>query len=98
VALRREAYEKRLAAQERRYTDRARFNHGRSARATNHHLRNETLYREALKLPLDGALDPAQIKKAFRRLAQKAHPDVGGSQELFVRITEARNALLELIS
>ncbi|WP_235840044.1 hypothetical protein [Derxia lacustris] len=28
-------------------------------------------------------------------MAQKAHPDVGGSHEQFLRITEARNALLE---
>ena len=39
-----------------------------------------------------------QVRAAFRRLAQKAHPDVGGSNEQFVRIKEARNALLEYIS
>ena len=37
---------------------------------------------------------PAVGDGAFRRLAQKAHPDTGGSHELFIRITEARNALL----
>ena len=55
-------------------------------------------HRETLNLPIDGKLEPRQINAAFRRLAQKAHPDVGGSNEQFVRITEARNALLEYIS
>jgi len=59
--------------------------------------RNST-HRETLKLPFDGKLEPRQINAAFRRLAQKAHPDVGGSHEEFVRITEARNALLEYIA
>ena len=40
-------------------------------------------------------LEEAQIKTAYRRLAKEAHPDVGGSQEKFVQITEAYNALLE---
>lgn len=52
-------------------------------------------HREALNLPLDGALDPARIKAAFRRLAQKAHPNVGGSHEQFVRISRARDVLLD---
>ena len=55
-------------------------------------------HRETLNLPIDGKLEPRQIQAAFRRLAQKVHPDVGGSNEQFVRITEARNALLEEIS
>jgi hypothetical protein len=55
-------------------------------------------HREVLDLPVDGKLEPRQIQAAFRRLAQKVHPDVGGSNEQFVRITEARNALLEEIS
>jgi len=55
---------------------------------------DERRHRETLDLPVDGKLESAQIKAAFRRLAQKAHPDVGGSHERFVRITEARDALL----
>ena len=58
----------------------------------------ERQHRETLKLPIDGKLESSQIKAAFRRLAQKAHPDAGGSNEQFIRITEARNALLEYIS
>ncbi len=51
-------------------------------------------HREVLSLPLAGALDPAVIKAAFRRLAKTAHPDAGGSGEHYRRIAEARDALL----
>ena len=51
--------------------------------------------REILDLPTDGALDPSEINAAFRRLAKTAHPDAGGSDELYRRIAEARDALLE---
>jgi len=52
-------------------------------------------YRELLSLPVEGTLEAAQIKTAYRRLAQKAHPDTGGSHDAFVQITEARDVLLE---
>lgn len=100
VALRRESREKRRAAQQRLHEEHARRQH-RAGRGPHGgpggHGRtlDEKQLRQTLKLPADGALEPAQIKAAYRRLAQRAHPDVGGSQELFVRITEARNALLE---
>jgi len=55
---------------------------------------DEKPHREALQLPATGALESSQVKRAFRRLAQKAHPDLGGSQEQFVRLTRARDALL----
>ena len=51
--------------------------------------------REMLNLPADGALEPSDINAAFRRLAKTAHPDAGGSDELYRRIAEARDALLE---
>lgn len=59
---------------------------------------DERQHRETLNLPVEGKLEESQIKAAFRKLAQKAHPDVGGSHEQFIRITEARNALLECIA
>jgi hypothetical protein len=96
--LRREAYERRRAAQERMYEEQAQFNEGHRKRRSNAQPFNERQHREALSLPIDGKLEPSQIKTAFRRLAQKVHPDVGGSHELFLRITEARNALLECAS
>ena len=59
---------------------------------------DEKKHRETLKLPMDGKLEPRQINAAFRRLAQQAHPDAGGSNEQFVLIQEARTALLKYIS
>jgi hypothetical protein len=56
---------------------------------------DEARYRALLDLPLEGMLEPSQIKAAFRRLAKRAHPDAGGSNERFHRITEARDAVLE---
>jgi hypothetical protein len=50
--------------------------------------------REALGLPVEGALTPPEINAAFRRLAKSAHPDAGGSNEHYRRIAEARDALL----
>lgn len=55
-------------------------------------------HRETLDLPRDGALDPAQINAAFRRLAKTAHPDAGGSDEEYRRIADARDALLKFVS
>jgi hypothetical protein len=86
--LRREAREKRRDQQERQ-----RRRHGpRSAGARGG---DDRRHREALDLPAEGKLASAQIKAAFRKLARKAHPDAGGSHEHFLRITEARDALLE---
>ncbi len=94
AALRREAYERR-AAQRRQHEDQARFQSARGRRRTQGHPVDERQHRAALNLPADGLLEPAQIKTAYRRLAQRAHPDAGGSHEAFVRITQARNALLD---
>ncbi len=98
VELRREGYEQRRAAQERLNEKYGHFfghDHGGFAGQPQHRQFDEKQHRETLNLPAEGELEPAQIKKAYRRLAQKAHPDVGGSHEQFLRITEARNALLE---
>ena len=72
----------------------SRFNDDHRRHSPHHPPFDERPHREALNLPINGQLEPSQIKTAYRRLAQKTHPDVGGSHELFVRITEARNALL----
>ena len=56
---------------------------------------DDTRYRQVLELPLDGVLAPSEIKLAFRRLAKTTHPDGGGSNEQFHRITDARDVLLE---
>ncbi len=96
-ALRRESLKVRRAAEARVKERFARFSSDESGHKRHPYQRkqaNEQRHREILKLPIDGKLEPRQIKAAFRRLAQKAHPDAGGSNEQFVRITQARNALL----
>jgi len=97
VELRRESFDKRREAQQQLFEELARANERRSRRPSHIRQCDEKQHRELLELPLDGELEPSQIKAAYRRLAKKAHPDVGGSHEKFVRITEARNTLLELV-
>jgi hypothetical protein len=96
--LRRESRAKRRAAQERMNEEYARFFGDQGWYQDNRKPFDERQHRETLNLPVDGKLEPSQIKAAFRKLAQKAHPDAGGTDEQFIRITEARNALLEYIS
>jgi hypothetical protein len=48
--------------------------------------------RALLRLPEDH--NRADILRAFRKAAFKAHPDAGGSAELFRRVVEARDRLL----
>lgn len=93
TGLRQQAFEQRRAAQERinaEYGDSRGFDEAQNASRF-----SDREHREALNLPGEGRLDASQIKSAFRKLAQKAHPDTGGSHEAFVRLTEARDALLE---
>lgn len=56
---------------------------------------NEETHRKLLCLPLVGCLEVAQIKTAYRKIVKTAHPDVGGSHEKFIKITEARDYLLQ---
>lgn len=55
---------------------------------------DDSEFRAALALPLDGALTPAAIRAAFRQRAKTAHPDGGGNDALYRNITAARDALL----
>ncbi len=98
VELRRESLKIRRAEQARMNEEFARYSRNHSGHQTNRKPFNEQQHRETLNLPIDEKLEPSKINAAFRRLAQKMHPDVGGSNEQFVRITEARNALLEYVS
>ncbi len=50
-----------------------------------------TNYYEVLGVKKDASAD--EIKKAFRRLARKHHPDAGGSEEKFKEINEAYEVL-----
>lgn len=98
VVLRREALEKRRHAQAEMFEEFARYNEQRKRHRSHFHHVNETEKRELLNLPLEGTLEVAQIKAAFRKIAKEAHPDVGGSHEHFVLITEARDALIECLA
>lgn len=98
VALRRESLELRRAAQQRMNEEFTRYSRNHAGQQPKHKPFDEKQYRETLNLPIDEKLEPRKINAAFRRLAQKMHPDAGGSKEQFVRITQARNALLESVS
>jgi len=50
--------------------------------------------RESLGLAREGALTARDINSAFRRRAKSAHPDAGGDHDAYIRLTEARDALL----
>ncbi|TVZ37398.1 DnaJ-like protein [Alteromonadaceae bacterium 2753L.S.0a.02] len=94
VELRREGHKARRAAEERLYAERERAGKNRNQAVNQFEQYSERQHREQLNLPKNGELKVAEIKSAYRKLAQKAHPDQGGSQEQFVRITQARDALL----
>jgi hypothetical protein len=55
-------------------------------------------HRIVLNLPDDGDLTPSQINAAFRQLAKTSHPDAGGNDEIYIRLTEARDALLKTVA
>jgi hypothetical protein len=95
VQLRRESIRLKREAMARAQEQQARFNHRRQTFTQADEQFDEQALRASLNLPAKGTLKPSQIKAAFRRLAQKAHPDLGGSHEAFVRVTQARDALLQ---
>ena len=92
---RREFADKRRAAEEHRAEVREDHRQGWRRRRVGLSLRDQRPYRDFLGLPAEGALGASEINTAFRRLAKSTHPDAGGSHEEFVRLTEARAALLE---
>ena len=47
-------------------------------------------------LGVDKKANPDEIKKAFRKLALKHHPDKGGDESKFKEITEAYSVLADL--
>jgi len=98
AALKYESRNLRRAAQERMNKEFAHFFGRQGRRPAKPQAADEREHREVLNLPPDGKLERRQVNTAYRRLAQKAHPDVGGSHEQFVRITKARTVLLETIS
>ncbi len=94
MALRRESRKQRRQAEARIRERLERIAQNRSRPRHNPIQIDDRQHRLTLELPVDGKLEPRQINTAFRKLAQKAHPDAGGSTEAFVRISTAREALI----
>jgi hypothetical protein len=90
-----ESFEKQRKSQEQLYEDIKRYNKQKRESKTNLEQVKEREHRELLYLPLEGVLKVSQIKSAYRLIAKIAHPDVGGNHERFIKITQARDALLE---
>lgn len=68
-------------------------NHNKKRRDLDYKTEREN--RKLLELPLEGVLEISQIKAAFKKVAKTAHPDVGGTHEMFVKITNAKDALIQ---
>jgi curved DNA-binding protein CbpA len=51
--------------------------------------------RELLGLPLGRRLSESEIHRAYKLLAKRTHPDAGGSEEAFLRISAAHEALMK---
>ena len=52
-------------------------------------------YRQMLGLPSGRRLFGPEIQQAYKRVAKKVHPDVGGSEQAFRELSAARDALLK---
>lgn len=48
-----------------------------------------------LDLPIDAP--PAMIKRAYRELAKRAHPDAGGSEEAMKELIQARSVMEQVV-
>jgi hypothetical protein len=66
----------------------------RNKQKSQNHINQEIKYRELLCLPQNGTLKISEIKTAYKKKAKTEHPDMGGSHEKFILITEAKEALL----
>ena len=56
----------------------------------------EERYRELLELPLGRRLSGAEIHRAWKRAAKRAHPDTGGSAQQFLELSTARDVLMKV--
>jgi hypothetical protein len=55
----------------------------------------EECHRQVLELPLGRRLSSAEIHRAYKRVAKRAHPDGGGSAREFLELSAARDALMK---
>jgi hypothetical protein len=51
--------------------------------------------RELLGLPQGRRLSESEIHRAYKLLAKRAHPDVGGNAEAFLKLSAAHEALMK---
>ena len=93
--LRQESFEKQCRLQQQFQEDIKKHNKKRAQFQTNLEQHSQKEHRELLSLPIEGVLEVSQIKAAYRSIVKKVHPDVGGTHEKFIKITQARDALLE---
>ena len=56
---------------------------------------SEQRYRQMLGLPPGRPLSAAEIHRAYKRAAKRAHPDAGGSAREFVELSAARDGLMK---
>jgi hypothetical protein len=93
--LRQESLKKQCWSQQQFHEEINKHNKSRRQYHTNLEQVSQKEHRELLCLPIEGVLKVSQIKAAYRTIVKKVHPDVGGTQEKFIKITQARDALLE---
>jgi len=92
--LRKEAFIQQSLFQQKFQEDINNHNKKREKYRSSLEISSQKEYRQLLCLPLEGVLENIQIKEAFKKLAKTAHPDVGGTHEMFVKISQARDALM----
>ena len=68
---------------------------GRRSVALSKPLTPEERSRQLLGLPLDRGLSESEIHRAYKLLAKRAHPDAGGTEEAFLKISAAHEALMK---
>jgi len=88
IFLQQQAFKKQQKAQKEHFDNIRQFNKKNDQYT-------EIEHRRLLCLPIEGRLEASQIKTAYRKVIKKVHPDVGGSHEKFIEITEARDTLLK---
>jgi hypothetical protein len=59
------------------------------------HLTPEERSRELLGLPLERRLTENEIHRAYKLLAKRTHPDAGGTEEDFLKLTAAQEMLMQ---
>lgn len=94
ITLQAESIIKQRKLQEELYKEINQNNNRKKHQQTN----KEKEHRELLCLPLVGLLEVSQIKTAYKKIVKKVHPDLGGSHEEFIQITNAKDSLLETVA